>query len=323
MIGTGASAVQVVPEIAQEAEQAGRLPAHGQLVPAAQEPAVPARGQAGIEHVPGVQAFRRRFIFHYGESLTAMIRHPKTVGQDRPLRVGRVHALQLRDPEVRAQGLAGLHLRLQARAVQLGLPARAAAAERRARHRRDPGHGRDGVVTADGTRHEVDCVIWGTGFRTNDFMFPMEITGAGGRTLREGWGDGAARAPRDDRPGLPVDVRHVRPEHEHLGRVDHRLPRGAGRVHPPGAPARRGRGAAAIEVRPEVEAASDRETQARFEGTAWTQCDSWYRDDDGRIVANWPGYMREYVERTRALDPAEFSFVPAPEREPDRLSPAA
>ena len=52
--------------------------------------------------------------------------------------------------------------------------------------------------------------------------------------------------------------------------------------------------------------------QARFAGTAWTQCDSWYRDEQGRIVANWPGYMREYVEQTRELNGADFRLVPAP-----------
>ena len=80
----------------------------------------------------------------------------------------------------------------------------------------------------------------------------------------------------------------------------------------------RSAGAAAIDVRPEVEAASDREVQARFPGTAWTRCDSWYRDDEhgGRIVANWPGYMREYVDRTRELDPSEYALVPLPDREP-------
>jgi hypothetical protein len=77
----------------------------------------------------------------------------------------------------------------------------------------------------------------------------------------------------------------------------------------------RARGAAAIDVRPEVEAASDREVQARFPGTAWVRCDSWYRDDDagGRIVANWPGYMYEYLGRTRELDPDEFTLL-APDR---------
>ena len=67
-------------------------------------------------------------------------------------------------------------------------------------------------------------------------------------------------------------------------------------------------------MRAEVEAASDRELQARFAGTAWTQCDSWYRDERGRIVTNWPGYMREYLQRTSSSTPAEYRFAPAPER---------
>ena len=62
-------------------------------------------------------------------------------------------------------------------------------------------------------------------------------------------------------------------------------------------------------MRADVEADFDRETQARFAGTAWTACDSWYRDDTGRIVTNWPGYMREYIELTRRLDPADFELV--------------
>jgi hypothetical protein len=69
--------------------------------------------------------------------------------------------------------------------------------------------------------------------------------------------------------------------------------------------------ARSIEVRREVEQASDRALQARFAGTAWTRCDSWYRDESGRIVANWPGYMREYFEQTQSLDPSEFEFTSA------------
>ena len=55
------------------------------------------------------------------------------------------------------------------------------------------------------------------------------------------------------------------------------------------------------------------ETQARFAGTAWTLCNSWYRDEAGRVVTNWPGYMREYADQARTLDPGEFELVPAPE----------
>ena len=38
--------------------------------------------------------------------------------------------------------------------------------------------------------------IWATGFKTNDFMFPMEITGVGGESLHDALGRGPARAPR-------------------------------------------------------------------------------------------------------------------------------
>jgi hypothetical protein len=78
----------------------------------------------------------------------------------------------------------------------------------------------------------------------------------------------------------------------------------------------RARGGAALDVRTEVAARSDGELQGRFAGTAWTACDSWYRDGGGRIVANWPGYMREYVQATAVLDPSEFALVPAPAAQP-------
>ena len=67
--------------------------------------------------------------------------------------------------------------------------------------------------------------------------------------------------------------------------------------------------AAAVMVRSDVEARTDREVQAWFAGTAWTQCDSWYRNEAGRTIANWPGYMRQYGQRTKAINPAEFEFV--------------
>jgi hypothetical protein len=70
----------------------------------------------------------------------------------------------------------------------------------------------------------------------------------------------------------------------------------------------RSRGAA-LDVRADVEAAADRALQARFAGTAWTRCDSWYRDDNGRIVTNWPGYMYEYIRATSRLDPDDFTLV--------------
>jgi 4-hydroxyacetophenone monooxygenase len=46
----------------------------------------------------------------------------------------------------------------------------------------------NGVVDADGVKHEADVVVWATGFRVNDVLFPMRIVGRGGGDLRERWG---------------------------------------------------------------------------------------------------------------------------------------
>jgi 4-hydroxyacetophenone monooxygenase len=47
----------------------------------------------------------------------------------------------------------------------------------------------DGVVTVDGVHHPADIICYATGFRHNDFLWPMKITGRNGQVLREQWGD--------------------------------------------------------------------------------------------------------------------------------------
>jgi cation diffusion facilitator CzcD-associated flavoprotein CzcO len=266
--------------------------------------------------VPGLQRFRRRFIYDYGESLTLMIRHPRTWGRIGHLRSALFMRAQLRDPVVRRKAWPDYTFgckrilfssdflpALQRPNAELVTDAIAGMTER-------------GIVTADGVEREVDCVIYGTGFRTNDFMLPMEIAGSGGRTIAEAWADGPSAHLGITVPGFPSLFLMYGPntntsggsiivyEEAQAGYIRQALDR-----------VRRS-GAAAIEVLPEVAAASDRELQARFAGTAWTRCHSWYRDSSGRIVANWPGYMREYEERVRELRPEEFTLVPLPERVP-------
>jgi len=46
----------------------------------------------------------------------------------------------------------------------------------------------DGIVTVDGAHHPADVICYATGFRHNDYLWPMEIVGRGGRSLREQWG---------------------------------------------------------------------------------------------------------------------------------------
>ena len=311
VIGTGASAVQFVPEIAKQAARLHVFQRTGNwFLPRKNHP-YPAWLKAIFKHVPGVEGLRRRGLFYYGEVLTLGIRHPRTWGKLGWLRSAIFMRWQLRDPELRRKVwpdytwgckrilFSSWFLRaLQRPNVELVTDRIERLSER-------------GIVTSDGVERELDCVIYGTGFRTTEFMFPMDITGAGGRSLREAWADGPHAHLGVAVPGFPslffmygpntntsggsiifyeeVQAAYVRQVLAHI------------RAH----------GAAAIEVRPEVEAASDREIQARFAGTAWTQCNSWYRDDRGRVVTNWPGYMREYAERAGTLNPGEYHLLPA------------
>jgi len=179
VIGTGASAVQFVPEIV---DRVGRLVVFQRtgnwFLPRRNRP-YPRWVKAVVRHAPGVQAFRRRFMFNYGESLTLMIRHPRTWGRIGHARSAVFMRLQLRDREVRRKVWPdytfGCKRVLFSSFFLPALQRPNVDVVTEPVARMSPA----GIVTAAGTEHEVDCVIYGTGFRTTDFMFPMDVVGAG------------------------------------------------------------------------------------------------------------------------------------------------
>jgi len=310
VIGTGASAVQFVPEVAREAERLYVLQRTANWFLPRRNRAYPPVVRAAIRYVPGVQSLRRVFIYYYAETLTMMIRNPRTVGRIGRLRSTLFMRWQLRDPAVRRKAwpdytfgckrvLFSSHYLPALQRPNVSLVTEPVA-------RLVP----SGVVTADGVLREVDCVIWGTGFKTTEFMFPMEIIGADGRSLREEWSGGAHAHLGVCVPRFPSLFLMYGPNTNTSGGSIVFYEETQAAYIRQALSELRSRRASAIVVRPEVEAASDREVQAAFAGTAWTQCDSWYRDERGRIVANWPGYMTQYAERLRVLDPREYEFAP-------------
>src|SRR4051794_32591179 len=311
-IGTGASAVQVVPEIVDEVERLYVFQRTGDwFLPRDNEP-YSKTFRWIVDHVPGVQAFRRRYIYNYGESLTAMIRHPRTLGRIGALQSARHMRKQLSDDELRER--IWPDYTFGCKRVLFSSEFLPALQRPNVEVVTDPiaGMAREGIVGADGALREVDCVIYATGFRTTEFMFPMEVTGAGGRSLREEWAEGPHAHLGISVPDFPSLFLMYGPNTNTSGGSIVEYGEAQARYIRQALQLQRTSGAGGIAVRRDVEQAADRELQARFAGTAWTRCDSWYREDDGRIVANWPGYMREYVERTSELDPADFALVEAP-----------
>jgi cation diffusion facilitator CzcD-associated flavoprotein CzcO len=317
VIGTGASAVQFVPEISDEVAQLTVFQRTGNWFLARRNRVWPAWYRAAIEHVPGVAAYRRWFWMHYGELLTAAIRHPRGWGRVLATMSTAFMRSQLRDPEVRRKAWPDYTfgckrvLFSSAFLPALQLPNVELVTDSVARF--TPA----GIVTADGAERDFDCVIWATGFHTDHFMLPMEITGTGGTALREAWSMAGPQAHNGVVvPGFPSLFLMYGPNtNTSGGSIIFFEETQAGYIRQALEEVRR-RGAAAIDVRAEVAAASDRALQSRFAGTAWTQCDSWYRDESGRIITNWPGYMYEYGSALGTLTAAEFTFVPLPDRAP-------
>ncbi len=315
VIGTGASAAQLVPTVVDEAARVSVFQRTGNWYLPRRNRPYPAFAKALFERVPGLQALRRRYIFNYTETVTLLIRHPRTFG-----RIGRLWSTlfmrhQIKDPDLRRRMWPDYTFGCKRILfTSYFLPA---IQQPHAELVTEPITAIDatGIVSADGEHRDLDCIIYGTGFKTSAFMFPMEITGAGGSSLREVWADGAHAHMGIAVPDFPSLFFMYGPNTNTSGGSIIAYEEAQSSYIRQALQLVRERGAAAIDVRPEVEAASDREVQARFAGTAWLECDSWYRDEHGRIVTNWPGYMREYFAKAATLDPSEYALIPQPDRE--------
>lgn len=154
-----------------------------------------------------------------------------------------------------------------------------------------------GIRTADGVEHPADVLVLGTGFATTELLAPLRITGAGGRTLQQAWANGAAAYYGLTVPGFP-NLFVLYGPNTNLGsgsivvmlEAQMRYVLDALRRITPGS---------ALDLRPEVLTGFDAEVQRRLNASVWAGCASWYRAPDGRIVTNWPGLPSEYVRRAR------------------------
>lgn len=164
------------------------------------------------------------------------------------------------------------------------------------------------AVVAGGTRHPVDTLIFGTGFRATDFLAPIRVTGRGGRELAEAWGDGAEAHLGITVSGFPNLFLLYGPN-TNLGHnsIIFMLERQIGyalrcirRLAV--------EGLAWVDVRPEAQAASNARLDRELGRTVWAgSCHSWYKDAKGRITNNWSTYTYRYWWRTRRPAPADFA----------------
>jgi len=165
----------------------------------------------------------------------------------------------------------------------------------------------DGVVTADGTLHRADTLIFTTGFEASSLLAPMRVEGLGGRTLKEAWCDGAEAYLGVAVAGFPnlfllsgpnTNLGHnsiifmIECQVNYIVRCIRELARAGLRW---------------LDVRREAMTRFNAVLGRRLDATVWAGgCTSWYKTSSGKITNNWPGFSVDYWRRTRRPNFADF-----------------
>ena len=156
-----------------------------------------------------------------------------------------------------------------------------------------------GVRIAGGRVIEADAIVLGTGFTASEFLAPMEIRGRGGRSLDEAWSQGARAWLGITVPGFPnffmlygpnTNLGHssivfmLESQVAHVMRCLRKL---------------RAENGATIEVAAPPFERYNARVQQRSQRTVFAGCTSWYVDAQGRHTVNWPGFTTTYRWLTR------------------------
>lgn len=173
-----------------------------------------------------------------------------------------------------------------------------------------------GIRTAD-AHHEVDVIICATGFETDTFVSTLTVIGRDGISLPERWSDGARAFLGISVPGFPNFFLVYGPNTNlGSGSIVYMLETQAEHI-------RTAIGLAAAAARPsslEVNAGSfdaySRKLVRRMsQPTVWNSgCRSWYRDGAGRDVHNWHGFMSEYRRSARRARAGDYTLTALPAR---------
>ncbi len=323
VIGTGASAMQVVPRIAPEVERLSIFQRSPQwAVPNPDYLRAIDEGEKWLlRHVPYYAAFYRLRLFYvYGDGVHESLQvdpawpHPE-------------RALNAANDRVREQLTAYIEHELGARRDLLpkALPGYPPFAKRMlldnhwfrtltrdnvelvtgAIERVVPG----AVVTGDGSRRELDVLVLATGFQANRFLWPMLLRGSSGELLSERWGDDPRAYLGITVPGFPNLFMLYGPNTNlaHGGSIifhsecQMRYIRGCLELLLRG-------GHAAMDCKQAVHDAYNARVDALHARMVWThpQVSNWYRNARGRVTTNSPFRLVDYWELTSEVSPADY-----------------
>jgi cation diffusion facilitator CzcD-associated flavoprotein CzcO len=171
----------------------------------------------------------------------------------------------------------------------------------------------DGYVTADGALHEADTIVFATGFYVTDIPLANIVCGREGRRLSDVW----HRSPQAYRgtamAGFPNFFFLVGPNtglgHNSIvfmieAQISYVLD---------ALKQMRQRGAGLVEVRADAQERYNDRLQAKMGKTVWNSggCASWYIDANGKNTTIWPDFTFRFWHATRTFDTAAYELRPA------------
>lgn len=311
VIGTGASAIQFVPEIAPVVDTLKVF----QRTP----PWIMPRGDRAITGVekllfrwfPPAQRVVREAIYWARETFVFGFKDPKRMGKAATI-AERHMRRQVTDPELREKITPTYSMGCKRILLSNDyLPALdrdnvEVVTEKIVEVRPDA------VVTADGVAHEVDTIIAGTGFAIGDLPISHRVHGRGGRSMADEWAGSPFAHNGTMISGFPNAFTLLGPNtglgHNSvvfmiesqinlvLDTIRHMREHGVGAVEPTVA----------------AQTAFVEEMQRRTAGTVWVDggCSSWYLDKHGQNSALWPTFTMPFRRRLKHFWPEEYVLTP-------------
>ncbi|MDF6042965.1 NAD(P)/FAD-dependent oxidoreductase [Streptomyces sp. JH14] len=315
VIGTGASAIQIVPAIQSKV---GRLTLF-QRTPPWVMPRMD-RNISGTERwlhrtLPFTGAARRGLLWGIRElQVSAFTKHPNELGLVERIAKSNM-ARAIKDPALRAKLTPSY--RIGCKRILLSSSYYPALAQP---HVDVVASGLtevrgSTVVAADGTEAEVDAIIFGTGFHVTDMPIADRVVGAEGITLAESWKDGMQSLRGATAAGFPNWMTIIGPN-TGLGNssmilmIESQLNYMADYLRQLNVLG----GRVALGARTSAVGVWNRRVQERMKRTVWNTggCTSWYLDANGRNTTVWPGTTGEFRRATQAVDLGEYEVIRPP-----------
>jgi cation diffusion facilitator CzcD-associated flavoprotein CzcO len=311
VVGTGASAIQIVPEIAKEARQVYVFQRTPPWIHPRPDFEIPAAVRTVFRTAPpAMRAFRDAIYWALEARALGFAVHPRLMAPLQKMALRHIKR-QIDDPELRARVTPDYTIGCKRILLSsdyyptLMRPNVELVTEPIAEITRS---GVVGGRAGEETAYDVDVIIYGTGFKVIDTVTELNVTGRDGVKLQDAWQDGVEAFFGITVPGFPNLFLLLGPNtglgHNSVvfmieSQVQHVMSclRMLARDH-----------AETIEVKASSLRRFNDAIQRRLRRAVWSEggCKSWYLDADGVNRTLWPGFSFEYWARARRARRADY-----------------